>query len=63
MIAFIPRACKVMQNIVLFRVEGVITENSSDEQGGFTTDISILQQILILRLRKRLARNHDFISV
>jgi hypothetical protein len=59
MIALIPRACKVMQNIILFRVKRVITENLSDEQGGFRTDYSTVQQILILRLLAEEVRKNN----
>ena len=61
MIALIPHACKVMLNIILHRVKGVITENLSEEQGGFRTNYSTVQQILILRLlaEVRLAKNKN----
>jgi hypothetical protein len=42
-------------------VKGVIKENLSDEQGGFSTDYGTVEQVLILRLpeEERLAKSKN----
>lgn len=49
MIALSPHVCKVLLNVILHKVKGNKTENMSEEQGGFRTDYSTGQQILITK--------------